>query len=541
MPRRHAVAFFSCTILFLLSVLPAASQPYIRSITVDRRDVFDPRHSDWFFGADWANAIHTLTREYYVEDELLFEEGDELDTVSIMETERILRKTGLFSLVRVKIDTVSEDSVDITLLTQDRWSFRPAVLFGTGGGASNIGVKIEEGNVAGTGTDALLSGVYKTENDIGWEGMASVGQRRLFRTEIGLYASILANRIKTEQSVTFIKQFRTMATPTSWSVALQNSFGSDFIYDRGVPTSLAPFHLQRASAWHAWAYGERDRLFFTVFGSIEDIQRASPNLRQAFDNTGRVLVAFSSIRQEYKRSVGLNGFETEDVQARGAWGSAILGRIFSLGKDGESMWYVGGMAEQSGYVGKDVYLFGRLGAGSGFGEGQAKYTAMEILGIGHARLTDQLVLAGRFRQNTAWNWAAFRQLILDNEAGLRGYPVNQLVGDNRIVANCELRYFPGWKWWAFGFSGVAFYDFGSVWNQGTALSAMRFHHSIGLGFRVHNLKSSGADAIFRFDFAFNLDENRFAGLVFSTNQLFSAFGSHQYKVPDMFGREIDLQ
>ena len=119
--------------------------------------------------------------------------------------------------------------------------------------------------------------------------------------------------------------------------------------------------------------------------------------------------------------------------------------------------------------------------------------------------------------------------------------MNQLVGDNRIVANCELRYFPGWKWWAFGFSGVAFYDFGSVWNQGTALSAMQFHHAIGLGFRVHNLKSSGADAIFRFDFAFNLDENRFAGLVFSTNQLFSAFGSHQYKVPDMFGREIDLQ
>jgi hemolysin activation/secretion protein len=119
--------------------------------------------------------------------------------------------------------------------------------------------------------------------------------------------------------------------------------------------------------------------------------------------------------------------------------------------------------------------------------------------------------------------------------------VNQLVGDNRFVANCELRFFPGWKWWALGFSGVAFYDMGSVWNQGNQLGQIRFHHSIGLGVRIHNLKSSGADAIFRFDFAYNLDENRFAGLVFSTNQLFSAFGNHSYKVPDMLGREIDLQ
>lgn len=541
MLRRTTTWFVVLVLSSLLLPSISRSQPYIRSITIDRRDVFDERHQDWFFGADWANAIHTMTKEYYVEDELLFEEGDELDTVSIMETERILRKTGLFSVVRATIDSVSEDSVDITLLTQDRWSFRPAVLFGTGGGASTLGAKIEEGNVAGTGTDALVAGQYRTENDIGWEGTASVGQRRMFRSEIGLYGSILANRIKTDQALTFIKQFRTMATPTSWSVALQNSFGSDFIYDRGVATSLAPFHVQRAAAWHAWGYGERDRLFVTVYGSVESIQRASPLYRQAFDNTGRILVAFSSIRQEYQRSVGLNGFETEDVQARGAYGSAIMGRIFSLGNDGETMWYIGGMAEQSGYVGKNIYLFGHIGAGSGFGEGQAKYTALEVSGVGHARLGSAIVLAARFRQNTAWNWSAFRQLILDNEAGLRGYPVNQLVGDNRFVANFETRFFPGWKWWAFGFSGAAFYDMGTVWNQGNALTQVRFHHSIGLGIRIHNLKSSGADAIFRFDFAYNLDENRFAGLVFSTNQLFSAFGNHAYKVPDMFGREIDLQ
>jgi hemolysin activation/secretion protein len=270
------------------------------------------------------------------------------------------------------------------------------------------------------------------------------------------------------------------------------------------------------------------------------VSRAVPSSRQAFDNTGHFLVAFSSIAQTYQRSQFLNGYETEDVQ-EGAWGSATIGRVFSLGNGGQTMWYLGGQAEQSRYVASDLYLFGRIAAGTGFGEGRALYTYLEIAGLGHWRLSDNFLLTSRVTSQTAWNWSAFRQLVLDFESGLRGYAANGLSGDNRIITNSEIRWFPGWKAWIFGFSAVAFYDAGTVWNQGAGLQQTRFHNAVGLGFRFHNLKASGSDAVFRFDFAYNMDTKSFTGLIFNVSQMFSAFGSHKYRIPDVLGSDLDLE
>ena len=184
-------------------------------------------------------------------------------------------------------------------------------------------------------------------------------------------------------------------------------------------------------------------------------------------------------------------------------------------------------------------MFGRLGGGSGIRPGRARYTAVESHVLTHYRITPRLTLAAQLRQHTVWNWDAFHQLILDNDAGLRGYRANMLTGDNRIVTNTELRWMTDWRLWILGFSGVLFHDAGTVWDQGDDLRSVRVHHSIGTGIRIHNLKASGEDTTFRFDVAYNVDERRFSGLLFSVRQLFSAFGSHSFRPPVPFGATID--
>ncbi len=511
----------------------------VRSIYIDRRDIFDEEHDDWFFGASLLNSLHVVTKQYVMEDELQLLEGDDLDPELLLETERILRRTGLFSSVRVTAEEVGADSVDIFVATQDQLSLRPSVLFGTGGGITNIGFKLEELNLLGSATHVMGYGLFRTENDIGWEGMLSVSQRRLFRTQIGFKAALRANSIRTDQYLSFGKPYRTMYTPWAFSLAGVNSFGSDFAYLPDT-TVLLPFHDRTLGGWISSAYGDDRQLFVSGSVRLSDVQRAVPQSRQAFDNTGHVLVSFSSIEQRYTRSAFLDGYETEDVQT-GGWGSAIMGRVFSMGNGGEGMWYVGGQGASSFFPAEDIYLFGSIEAASGFGGTRPLYTYLEIQGLGHWRTSEHIVLAARLSTQTAWNWTAFRQLVLDFESGLRGYAANSLSGENRVVGNAEFRWFPGWQWWALGFSGVLFYDVGTVWDQGSSLTKSRYHHAIGVGFRIHNLKASGADAIYRFDFAFNLDENSFTGIIFSTNQLFSAFGRHRYKAPDVLGSDIDVQ
>lgn len=513
----------------------------VRNIRYDQREVFDPELPGWFFAGSLANALHSLTRDYIIDDELLFAEGEDVDTDILLETERNLRRTGLFSDVHVRVmPTASADSNDILVYAQDRWSLRPAVLVGTGGGISNLGGKIEEVNFLGTATRVLLQGLYRTENDIGWEGTAILEQRRLFRTHIGLSAAIKSNRIRTDQLLSFYKPYRSTRTPWAFGVDLTNAFGEDFTYVQMTAPQLLPFHLRSGYAWISQAYSLRDQLFISASIRANDVLRTIPASRQAFDNTGHFLVAFSSLRQKYRVSTFLNGYETEDVQ-EGAWGSATLGRVFSMGNGGESMWYVRGDAEQSGFIAKEVYLFGRIAGASGFNRTGGRYTFLDLGGIGHWRASSNFVLASRFQVQTAWNWNAYRQLVLDFQSGLRGYDANKLAGDNRFVGNAELRWFPGWQAWIFGFSAVAFYDAGTVWQQGTSLGNIRMHHAVGMGLRFHNLTASGSDAIFRFDLAYNLDDRRIAGIIFTTNQLFSAFGSHQYRPPDILGKEIDVQ
>ena len=512
----------------------------VRDVIYDQRDVFDPTQDDWFFGAKAMNALHVVTKPYILEDELLLRYGDEVDPVRVLETERVLRRSQLFSKVQVIPVPVGEDSVDLVVYAQDQWSLRPDLLFGTGGGITNIGARLSELNFLGTATQIMGQGIYRTENDIGWEGAIRVSQRRLFRSQLGFTGFLQATRFRTDQSVEFFKPFRNISTPWAFSISGYNAFGQDFAYLPDT-TLLLPFKDRNLNAWVSNSYGDEDRLFVSGAGRITDIQRGLPESRQAFDNTGHLLVAFSSIRQEFSRSAFLNGYETEDVM-EGGWGSAIIGRVFSMGNGGETFWYIGGVGEQSWFPTKDLYLYGTIAAGSGFtSNAQARYTYLEINGLGHARIGDHFVLASRIRTQTAWNWNAYRQLILDFETGLRGYDANQLAGENRLIANVEWRWFPKWRVWILGLSAVAFYDVGSVWNQGDDFLNSRYRSAVGLGFRIHNLKASGRDAIFRFDFAMNLDENKFSGLIFSTNQLFSAFGSHRYKAPDVLGREIDLR
>ncbi|GAB1430459.1 hypothetical protein MASR2M18_12920 [Ignavibacteria bacterium] len=530
------IIYFLIGVLFLIIPCFAYSQITVRNIYVDRKPVFDSTSKDWFFAGDIANWLHSSTRDYVIDDELLFSEDDELLDDDAEETERNLRRTGLFADAKVRVDTINDREADIYISVKDRWSTFLAPIYDIGGGASTFGGFFKEMNVAGTGSAFSAAIASRSENNIGMQGDAQLYIRRIFRSEINLYARVFAHRFRTIQELQIEKPFRTLSTKWGYGAAGYNHFGSDFLYGGNKPL-LTPFHEKRIAAWGGLGVKRKDRLFFTVSASAGEAQRLSPSLRRAFDNSGKLLLGFSSLSQKYERTVGLNGYETEDVPI-GAWGTAVLGKTFALGDKGEGMYYAGGQVEQSARI-KDAYLYGSVAGGSGFLQGGAQYTYQEFTGLAHYRISDNLLVAGRLRQQTAWNWNAFRQLVLDNDAGLRGYAANKLTGANRIIGNVEMRWYPDIQFWIFKLSGAAFYDAGSVWNAGTTLGGAQFHNAIGAGLRIHNLKASGPDAVIRVDFAYNADEKRFGGIILSAGQMFSIYAAPVFRAPQIFGLDLD--
>jgi YD repeat-containing protein len=535
--------YLTAIVIALLGTINISAQVRVKSIYLDKKDIFDSTKAGLPFVKSLANSLHTTTKDYVIEDELLFSEGEELYDDDVEETERNLRSLGLFSSVKITVDTLNPTEADITITTQDQWTTLPAVLFSTGGGIQNYGAQFKESNVAGMGSSAYLQALYRTENTIGWQGWGEYTHRKFLRSPMTLNLSIFAHQFRTEQFAMLEKRYLTLSTPSAYGAALYNSFGKVFVYSGN--TFLQPeFHVRSAEGWFSLGLKNKDRLFASVYASVEDVRRASEKYRQAFDNSGKFLIGFSSLSQRFSTVKTLNSYYTEDLPI-GAYGGVVFGRTFPLKSAvaneivDEGMFYAGGQIEQSAKLGK-LYVFGQLSGGSGFASSEAKYTYQEFYGKAYYPLGELTVVTAQFRQQTAWNWNGYRQLILDTDAGLRGYAANQLTGANRIIGNVEARFFSDWELWTFRFSGVGFYDMGSVWKTGEKLTSVQFHHALGVGVRLHNTNIAGSEGTLRFDFAYNADAKTI-GFIFNVSQLFSAFGKHGFKLPEIFGLGVDTE
>ncbi|MFA7627233.1 MAG: hypothetical protein WCZ17_09335, partial [Candidatus Kapaibacterium sp.] len=388
-------------------------------------------------------------------------------------------------------------------------------------------------------TSISAEALHRGENEIGLQGDFILEKQRLFRTELSLYGRLTANRFKTTQNLFLSKPYRTLDTEFSYGINLLNGFGDDFVFSEGGAYELAPYDEQLVYAYVSRSWRKRDRIFATGLVEYQTVQRPNELSRQAFDNSGKILIMFSSASQDFYISEKVNYYHVEDMMV-GGYGSATLGKVFSIGSKGEDRYYVAASGEVSYYNGRS-YLFGQLTGASAFNKSIASYTYQEFMGLGFTNLTDGLVLAARFRQQTAWNWSAFRQLILDNDFGMRGYDLNRFSGENRIISNLELRYFPDLPVWIVNLSGVLFWDNGAVWNQDNQIWETKFYNSAGLGLRIHFNKSSSPSHTMRIDFAYNFADGSFGGIILSTKQLFSAFGSHDFRLPQIFGSGIDLE
>ena len=511
----------------------------IGKIFIDRRNVFDSTQSDWFFAARFANSLHSVTKQYLIEDELLFSEGDEADEDLINETERNLRSTGLFAKVKLTMIPTKNGDYDVDVLTQDKWSLQPYIIYEFGGREYRLGGGALELNLFGSGFQINGQTYYRSENNIGMQGLLEMQQRRLFRSPFSFYGMLQANKIKTDQQINISKNFLSLEDKNSYGISLLNSYGSFFSYPNDTTTLLMPYKQLKATLFYSWAWKREDRVFLTILGQADKVNRGKPEFSQAYDNSARFLIGFSSVAEKFLPMEKVNTFMTEDLSV-GGWGTAILGKSFALDSTGESLFYVAAQGEKS-VLYENLYLFGQATGASAFTHTRGGYTYQEFMGLGFYRISPDMILGARVRQQTVWNWNRMRQLMLDNNFGLRGYRLNQLSGDNRIVANLEFRAFSEMSFWIFRLSGALFYDIGSVWNQATPLANTRWHSATGFGIRFHNMKASTDREVLRFDFAFNLDEKRFAEIIFSSSQLFSFFNPHSFKLPELYGMEFDGQ
>ena len=139
-----------------------AMPPVVDTIVIVTRNVFGPDEAEANMAFRAANSLHVTTRTSVVRRELLFRVGEPYDSALVAETERNLRRLGVFR--DVAIDTVRVGSrFAVVVQTADGWTTQLNFSAYSTGGTFSWSAGLAERNLLGTATRAGAS--YRDEPD----------------------------------------------------------------------------------------------------------------------------------------------------------------------------------------------------------------------------------------------------------------------------------------------------------------------------------------------------------------------------------------
>lgn len=483
----------------------AQGRPRVRAVVLQRDAVFDSTEAR-FWPYRLANAIHAETRPNVIRRELLLDVGDPYDGDLVAESERNLRALGIFRDVR--IDAQETDSgVVLVVRTLDAWTTTVGMSVATSGSQSTIDLSMQETNLLGTRTVALLG--YRNDVDrssitFGFDTPRAIDNR------IGLGATIIDRSDGSAGFASLRLPFLSFSSRSGGSLTGSAIEGRVLQFRDGivVDSLWRESALLRADAAYAVSAGPRGYVRLGMVGiwrrddiiALEDRDRI-PSTQTA---TAGPYVTVRRPRFIRVRNVERIGrIEDVDLGALGtlalfaapeAWGYEHNGIGASLG--------VG--------IGTRIpFGFARFGVRGSMlqtseGTDSATFDAAATL-VGQRGERHLLVLHGS--GGVQRNLVPGREFDLGLSAGLRAYPAHAFTGDRFFILAGEYRVL-AWPR-LFGLVGVgaaAFVGHAGAWDGG---SPRRTGTEFGVGLRVASLREAGG--IWRLDLSRRLAGSGFGG------------------------------
>lgn len=137
----------------------------IDTVIITRRDVFLPEDAEKNFIYRMANGLHAMTHAWVIRRELLLGPGAPADSLLVAESERNLRRLGLFHRVRVDTARLEDGKLALDVRTREAWSLQPRFTIRLADGTITGAFGVTETNLMGTGNAMRLWYVRETDRD----------------------------------------------------------------------------------------------------------------------------------------------------------------------------------------------------------------------------------------------------------------------------------------------------------------------------------------------------------------------------------------
>ena len=439
---------------------PPPGPPVIRSITI---------------------AGNVRTRPEVIRRELLFSEGEPLDSSLVSETARNLRRLLYLGKAEIRI-LQRNGAADVTVEVEDLYSRALSPRITGEAGELSYGFIALDYNLLGRGQTAEIT----VERDAvsGRYAKATYGVPRLFDSRHALNTTLGVGTEGHEAAVTFSHPFYSLSARWSYGLSLATRQQVERLYTDQVLTHRYSDHLDSGTLWVSRSYGDRIKARPRIGLSLSN-RRFTPVLGSTYAPNGRRRVIPSlglliwKPRYETVRYIHALG-RTEDLQI-GSWASLQAGLSHSVYGSDRSFGILQAQVaprfkpHPNSYVFVSLYLSAR--------RGRTTFTDL----LSHAELTtytrlgETHTLGLRARFDALARLEDTSQLLLGLETGLRGYSPRRFDGTRRFIVNAEAR--PTLlRRPSFVLAGVLFLDAGTAWTPGLSRSSLSA--GAGAGARV---------------------------------------------------------
>jgi hypothetical protein len=488
------------------------------------------------------NHFHVTTKESTIRAEAVIAPGEVWDQERIEETARRLRDPLWTSVVAViPVRSTRPGTVDLLIVTRDIWSLRLNTQYTfQQGKLTNLTLSLAENNFLGR-RDVLAAALTMDQGSI------AVGPLFIDKNLLGQHLDLrirvddILNRDDltsrghlnsegTQSTITLSRPLWSLASEWAAGVSFTHRFATDrqfrgtglrtFEYVDPVTMEITPFAREYAMRrWGTNAYVTRqwgsELKQQLSFGHSYDSQRPRP--LDAFDGdaaqraafiagvlprsevTSVPYVEYAFFTPRYRTLRNISTFSlAEDVRIGPdldvslGFGLKLLGSDANFERLSATLgWTV--PWTRDGFVRVASALGGRYQEGELIDNAATWSVRAAAPTVSGVRLMAQTSLS------THWNDTQNRFLTIGSDTGLRGYGINEFIGQRYFNLQVEARTLP-YALWVLRIGGVVFYDLGGAAD---ALKDLALHQDAGLGIRMLIPQTSAQ--LVKFDLAVPFD------------------------------------
>lgn len=443
-----------------------------------------------------GNRVHVKSRLFVIRNKLLFEEGDVLDSLKLIESERIVRQSTGISTARItpQCPGIDMDTIGILIVVRDLWSINGELAVSLSGNFLNA----SDNNFLGYShlIHNHISYNLNDHNSLSCIGNYTVSNfRRTFISANFYYTfSALTKSIGLSLDRPFISPL------TKWAGGINLNPVSTFVtYTFNGTAITSPLIFRTEDLWLGRSFRVRKgkphpykdpRLVLTArvydmhYITRPDFKYDTLKSRQ---NATLYLAGIGICSRGYYKDVNIYRFgRTEDVpegrliaftggyQKSEFFSQYYYGVKLAAGNHVRKTGYVSEKIEYGTFLQNNKRNKGVLAADINILSDLFRYSDWSIRGFAD------------FRYTIGFNREPGETININGDNGLNGFNSDLLIGTTKSVLNLAAVFYSPYKILEFQFAGILFAGFGRVGKATNSFAQNPVYQTYGLGVLIRN-------------------------------------------------------